>query len=48
MMGNLIIINGVIANEMDVARLNNDIIYNGINFTVRKDWFGNQHITTFN
>ncbi len=47
-MENQIIINGVIANEEDIKTLNFFILEKNMQFTVRKDWFGNQHITTFN
>ena len=47
-MKNLIIINDIIADTNDILKLNYDIIYRNIKCTVRKDWFGNQHITTFN
>lgn len=44
----MVFINGIKASEEDIQQLNYDIIYKNINFTARKDWFGNQHVTTFN
>ena len=43
-----IIINGILANEEDLKTLNYFILEKNIDFTVRKDCFGNQYIITFN
>lgn len=46
-MNKRIYINNVLASEEDIERLNYDIIYKNIHFTARKDWMGNQYVTTF-